>query len=223
MQDLVMVWQQQFSCMMILYSAVFLWAKSCYNNVISCFSVQFYPSYFMWCFFLYLTGFNCGEAVNFAIGDWFPLGSVASRRYALLNRMPLLPQEELLCKEARLLFASLDLEDLEQSYPDLISQCSIKVSFVNLMRFQHRARWCLVKSRQCNADSTFFHGTILCNICKRDCYVAYLNCQCSFHPVCLRHGIAYFIKSQFLFSFQILLEVHSVSGLIDDNIGFKQI
>ncbi|KEH21496.1 transcription factor jumonji (JmjC) domain protein [Medicago truncatula] len=25
-------------------------------------------------------GFNCGEAVNFAIGDWFPLGAAASKR-----------------------------------------------------------------------------------------------------------------------------------------------
>ncbi|XAR70664.1 [Histone H3]-lysine-36 demethylase [Bertholletia excelsa] len=30
-------------------------------------------------------GFNCGEAVNFAIGDWFPLGSIARQRYALLT------------------------------------------------------------------------------------------------------------------------------------------
>ncbi|RZS05988.1 hypothetical protein BHM03_00036570 [Ensete ventricosum] len=38
--------------------------------------------------------------MNFAVGDWFPLGTVASQRYALLNRMPLLPHEELLCREA---------------------------------------------------------------------------------------------------------------------------
>ncbi|KAI3453367.1 hypothetical protein Pfo_010030 [Paulownia fortunei] len=134
-------------------------------------------------------GFNCGEAVNFAIGDWFPLGSIASRRYALLNRMPLLPQEELLCKEAMLLYARLELEDPEYTCTDLISHGSIKVSFVNLIRFQHRARWCLMKSRQCTAVSSFSHGTILCSICKRDCYVAYLNCQCYLHPMCLRHDI----------------------------------
>nr|GEX86455.1 hypothetical protein [Tanacetum cinerariifolium] len=68
-------------------------------------------------------GFNCSEAVNFAIGDWFLLGSIASHRYALLNRTPLLPHEELLCKD----------------------------------------------------------------ICKRDCYLAYINCNCYLHPVCLRH------------------------------------
>ncbi|MFS7935326.1 putative [histone H3]-dimethyl-L-lysine(36) demethylase [Helianthus anomalus] len=58
-------------------------------------------------------GFNCGEAVNFAIGDWFPLGSIATRRYALLNRTPLIPHEELLCKEAMLISSVGDYGDLE--------------------------------------------------------------------------------------------------------------
>ncbi|KAG8382522.1 hypothetical protein BUALT_Bualt05G0086200 [Buddleja alternifolia] len=134
-------------------------------------------------------GFNCGEAVNFAIGDWFPLGSIASRRYALLNRVPLLPQEELLCKEAMLLYASLEHGNPDYSCADLISHGSIKVSFVKLIRFQHHARWCVTKSTECTSVSSFSHGTILCSICKRDCYVAYVNCQCYLHPVCLRHDI----------------------------------
>ncbi|KAK3041546.1 hypothetical protein RJ639_000680 [Escallonia herrerae] len=132
-------------------------------------------------------GFNCGEAVNFAIGDWFPLGSIASRRYALLNRMPLLPLEELLCKEAMHLRKSLELEDQDHSSAELITHQNIKVSFVDLMRFQHRARWCLMKSRACSGVSPNSHGTILCSDCKRDCYVAFLNCNCYLHPLCLRH------------------------------------
>ncbi|KAI8021266.1 Lysine-specific demethylase JMJ706 [Camellia lanceoleosa] len=133
-------------------------------------------------------GFNCGEAVNFAIGDWFPLGSIASRRYALLNRIPLLPHEELLCKEAMLLHRSLELEDPDYSSTELICHRSIKISFVNLMRFQHRAQWCLMKTNACIGVSLISHG-ILCSLCKRDCYVAYLNCNCCLHPICLRHDI----------------------------------
>lgn len=132
-------------------------------------------------------GFNCGEAVNFATGDWFPMGSISSRRYALLNRVPLLPHEELLCKEAMLLCTSLKLEDPDYSSSDLITHRSIKVSFLNLMRFQHRARWCLARLKAFSCISLFTHGTILCSICKRDCYVAYLNCNCYAHAVCLRH------------------------------------
>lgn len=129
--------------------------------------------------------------MNFAIGDWFPLGAVASWRYAHLNRIPLLPHEELLCQEAMLLYTSLVLEDLEYSSADLVSHRCIKVSFVNLMRFQHRARWLVMKSRACTGISPNYHGTVVCSICKRDCYIAYLNCNCYLHPVCLRHGMLY--------------------------------
>lgn len=138
-------------------------------------------------------GFNCGEAVNFAIGDWFPLGAVASRRYALLNRTPLLPHEELLCKEAMLLYTSIELEDSDYSSSDLVSNCCMKTSFVKLMRFQHRARWILMRSGSCSSISSHSHGTILCSLCKRDCYVAYVNCSCYMHPVCLRHGMLCFV------------------------------
>lgn len=142
--------------------------------------------------FTTFSGFNCGEAVNFAIGDWFPLGSIASRRYALLNRMPLLPHEELLCKEAMLLHTSLQLEDSEYSSAELICHRSVKISFVNLMLFQHCDRWCLMKARAYSGVSPISHGTILCSLCKRDCYVAYLNCNCHLHPVCFRHGMLTF-------------------------------
>ncbi|KAK1306637.1 Lysine-specific demethylase REF6 [Acorus calamus] len=135
-------------------------------------------------------GFNCGEAVNFAIGDWFPLGAVASRRYALLNRIPLLPLEELLCKEALLLserVSSLDLITPVVSSTDLHSQHSIKASFVNFMRFQHHVRWSLTKFSASARLIPDHQGTVLCSLCKRDCYVAYVKCNCFVDPICLRH------------------------------------
>ncbi|KAF5755314.1 putative [histone H3]-dimethyl-L-lysine(36) demethylase [Helianthus annuus] len=48
-------------------------------------------------------GFNCGEAVNFAARDWFPFGGSANERYAFLQKKPIIPYEEILCKEAMLL------------------------------------------------------------------------------------------------------------------------
>lgn len=141
-------------------------------------------------FYLCITlGFNCGEAVNFAIGDWFPLGALASQRYALLNRTPLLPQEELLCKEAMLIFerVSSPSTDLQHLSTDATERC-IMVSFAQLMRFQHRARWLLMKSKACVSFSPTSEGA-LCSICKRDCYVAYIKCSCYRQTICLRHGI----------------------------------
>ncbi|MFS7935416.1 hypothetical protein Hanom_Chr05g00403181 [Helianthus anomalus] len=47
--------------------------------------------------------FNCGEAVNFAAHDWFPFGGSANERYTFLQKKPIIPYEEILCKEAMLL------------------------------------------------------------------------------------------------------------------------
>ncbi|KAL8141752.1 hypothetical protein V2J09_014784, partial [Rumex salicifolius] len=134
-------------------------------------------------------GFNCGEAVNFAVGDWFPLGAVASQRYTLLNRVPLLPYEELLCKEALLLYRDIEPEDPNYPSGEYVSQHAIMVSFVNLMRTQHFARWRLMKVGLIRGVTTNSLGTIVCSKCKRDCYVAFVNCSCFLHPVCLHHEI----------------------------------
>lgn len=45
-------------------------------------------------------GFNVGEAVNFALPEWFPFGMDSVVRYSRLERLPVLPCEELLVKEA---------------------------------------------------------------------------------------------------------------------------
>ncbi|KAG0474543.1 hypothetical protein HPP92_014229 [Vanilla planifolia] len=135
-------------------------------------------------------GFNCGEAVNFATGDWFPLGGAASQIYAFLNRMPLLPYEELLCKEAMLLsknLKDLNLQGANSRNEDLPSQRCIEVSFVKLIRFQHHARWWLWKLGARAFYSSSFPSALLCSICKRDCYVAYVICNCNHGPICLHH------------------------------------
>lgn len=136
-------------------------------------------------------GFNCGEAVNFATIDWFPMGALACKRYELLNRMPLLPHEELLCKEAMLLSekaSSFSCEAEKKSSVNSVGQQYVKVAFVRLMRFQHLVRWSLKKL---GAQSTFIMGhpsTFICNLCKHSCYVAFITCECHFQPVCLNHA-----------------------------------
>ncbi|CAH8382808.1 unnamed protein product [Eruca vesicaria subsp. sativa] len=134
-------------------------------------------------------GFNCGEAVNFAMGDWFPFGAIASCRYAHLNRLPLLPHEELICKEAILLKSSPKPENLDFTPAELSGQRSIKSAFVHLIRFHHLARWSLMKSGLCTGLVSNTYGTIVCSLCKRDCYLAFINCHCYSHPVCLRHDV----------------------------------
>lgn len=144
--------------------------------------------------------------MNFALGDWFSVGAVARRSYALLKRMPLIPYEELLCNEAMLLYRKMSELDLNDPAPfeGLPTQQCVKVSFVQLMRFQHSIRWLLMKSGA-SLQSSEFPGTILCSLCYRDCYLSYVNCNCNPEPICLHHGMqGYAFLSLVMFSHVVL-------------------
>ncbi|GJM86517.1 hypothetical protein PR202_ga02383 [Eleusine coracana subsp. coracana] len=134
-------------------------------------------------------GFNCGEAVNFAMGEWFPLGAIASQRYAHLKRIPVLPYEELLCKEMALFANELSMSDHKDITlnGDMYIQSCMKVPFVQLMRFQHYVRWSLVKMGARTHYKADIDATVLCGICKRDCYVAHIMCNCRVDAICLCH------------------------------------
>lgn len=141
--------------------------------------------------------------MNFAPSDWFPIGAVASQCYALLKRIPLLPYEELLCKEAMLLhrkMLDLNLNDPAPIIEDLHTQQSVKVSFVRLMRFQHRARWSLMKLGA-RAQFSEYYTTTLCSLCHRDCYLSCVKCNCNMQPICLYHGMDFYLSLYFLKSY----------------------
>ncbi|AQK73765.1 Lysine-specific demethylase REF6 [Zea mays] len=150
-------------------------------------SILFYD---LWKTIEKMSGFNCGEAVNFATGEWFPLGAVASQHYALLKRIPVLPYEELLCKEAT--FCANEFSLFEHGNVTLTGgthiQSYMKGPFVQLMRFQHRVRWLLVKMGARTCYKADIDATVLCGICKRDCYVAHIMCNCRADAICLCHG-----------------------------------
>jgi hypothetical protein len=133
-------------------------------------------------------GFNCGEAVNFAIGDWFPMGSLASKRYALLNRTPFLAHEELLCRSAVLLSDKLSNSDpttLNSEHP--YTQYCVKSCFVRLMRLQRRTRGLLAKMGSQICYKPKLYSNLSCSMCRRDCYITHVACGCTFDPICLHH------------------------------------
>ncbi|PON91244.1 JmjC- JMjN-domain containing protein [Trema orientale] len=135
-------------------------------------------------------GFNCGEAVNFAIGDWFPFGAVASQRYVLQKAVPIIPYEELVCKEAMVLYSlSLKHEDLDCSAADSVTNFWIKLLFVRLVRSYEQAllRLSSTPTRSFSVGP-MSQETIICSRCKRNCYLAYLMCNsCCSDLICLDH------------------------------------
>ncbi|XP_028753344.1 lysine-specific demethylase JMJ706-like [Neltuma alba] len=131
-------------------------------------------------------GFNCGEAVNFAVSDWFPLGAEATRRYAHLGKMPMIPFEELLCNEAMLIYKAPNLKGSNNKL-NLESDHATKLSFMQLMRFYDEALSRLESSIKYSSSSNFL-GTVVCSLCCRDCYVAFFLCKyCFTHPICISH------------------------------------
>lgn len=132
-------------------------------------------------FHIYLNiyvGFNCGEAVNFATRDWFPFGEAANERYTLLKKQPVIPYEEILCKEAMHLFLSSKKDD----------NPFVKISFASMIRKYDNALTRLKSLDKSICISSNLKETVSCGLCKRDCYVAHVNCKCHFHNICVFHG-----------------------------------
>ncbi|KAH7440547.1 hypothetical protein KP509_04G112300 [Ceratopteris richardii] len=127
-------------------------------------------------------GFNCGEAVNFAMADWFPFGAAACARYAHLNRIPLLTHDELICKEA----ITISLMSLQSS--DMLIRRQhrhTKVAFVTLIRSRVQSLESLKKLGAKVITSSMMN--VPCGLCKHACYISYTMCSCYADPMCLNH------------------------------------
>ncbi|GJV20540.1 lysine-specific demethylase JMJ706-like protein isoform X1 [Tanacetum coccineum] len=131
-------------------------------------------------------GFNCGEAVNFAARDWFPFGAAANERYTLLRMKPIIPYEEIFCKEAMLLSSKTHKKD-DTCDSAAESAQYIKSSFASLIRKYNGAILWLKSLDESLSVLSNLNETITCCICKRDCYVACVSCNCHPDPMCVFH------------------------------------
>ena len=85
--------------------------------------------------------------MNFAFIDWFPFGAETCKHYEFLNRVALLPHEELLCKEPMNLARTRFSEERRHSSLSMepAGKVFLKVAFVKLIRLQHQMIWSLKK------------------------------------------------------------------------------
>lgn len=121
------------------------------------------------------------------MSQWFPLGNICRDRYALLRKTPLIPHEELLCKEAVFLSEERLQTSSSNNERDLSSVKCIE-AFVSFMRTQHYARWLLNKTGARLLYKSDIQATVYCGICRTDCYIAHHMCSCNLDPICLHHG-----------------------------------
>ncbi|XP_076901773.1 lysine-specific demethylase JMJ13-like [Bidens hawaiensis] len=131
-------------------------------------------------------GFNCGEAVNFAARDWFPFGGAANERYAFLQKKPIIPYEEILCKEAMLISIKTAKKDYTCDL-DAESNRLVKGPFASLIhKYDGAILYLKSLDRSLNILSNL-KETVSCSLCMRDCYVAHVKCDCRLDPICVFH------------------------------------
>jgi len=100
-------------------------------------------------------GFNCGEAINIALPDWFQYGLAANVRHSILRQPPIMSVELLLCKEADRLLAEASLDGVGQTAGQAPAQATaagtasvlqdqrsspVRLSFTRLMMWQNSVR-----------------------------------------------------------------------------------
>ena len=126
-------------------------------------------------YWIVVSRFNYGEAVNFSFVDWFPFGEVKCKWYEFINRVVLLPHEELLCNEPMNLAMTRFSEERRHSSLSMepAGKVFLKVAFVKLIRLQHQMIWSL-KKLGAQASISLGHMSTYCwCLCKCLCYVAY--------------------------------------------------
>ncbi|GAQ86122.1 Transcription factor jumonji (jmj) family protein [Klebsormidium nitens] len=133
-------------------------------------------------------GFNCGEAVNFAMPDWFAYGAACTRRYRLLRQVQVVAYDELLCKEAEQLHARMHANS-DTHYEPTAMDTATMVEFVRLMRWQHWQRWRLAnKGFTAEPIQLVQRKSVECALCNHKNYLAYVLCDCNDGaPMCLNH------------------------------------
>lgn len=71
---------------------------------------------------------------------------------------------------------------------DAASDRFVKASFASLIRKYDNAILWLKSLDQSLGISSNLKETISCSLCKRDCYVAHVKCNCRPDPICVFHG-----------------------------------
>lgn len=110
------------------------------------------------------SGFSVAEAVNFAPPNWLPFGRNASDYYRSFGKVPVFSFEELIIKSSQAFTSPYMALWLSREIKELVRHTVTWRGLVSLgVKVQKRA-----------LDSP----TPVCGICKFDCYISHLTCQC---------------------------------------------
>ena len=131
------------------------------------------------------TGFNIGEAVNFACPDWLPHGHACAERYRRWARSSPISRERLVMAMARNLdeldlpacrFLAADLQRLRDEQ-EALRRSVYEAGVLHAMQMPHE-----------KPDDEEFDEKRLCSVCQHLCFFSAVVCSCDGDKVvCLRH------------------------------------
>jgi hypothetical protein len=130
-------------------------------------------------------GFNCGEAVNFALPKWIPFGRDASERYRKSKRAASISNERLLLSVAS---NPGDLKDAKACQLLINDLQRIVIEQKTLRQELFRSGILNVVPMPEDEDSESYDEKRQCHVCMHICYISALVCSCDAERVvCLRH------------------------------------
>eukprot|EP00003_Mantamonas_plastica_P031410 TRINITY_DN8160_c0_g1_i1.p1 TRINITY_DN8160_c0_g1~~TRINITY_DN8160_c0_g1_i1.p1 ORF type:complete len:463 (-),score=137.30 TRINITY_DN8160_c0_g1_i1:247-1635(-) len=129
------------------------------------------------------TGFNCAEAVNFALFNWLEFGQLALKRYRF-SRFPIFSHAEMLVKLA--------LADPSEKTAQMILN-DVESVWTRFMILREKAFRAGVESEK----TRFIEDDVMeskdlacedeCNVCKTTCFFGYVKCGCKRGEVVCLH------------------------------------
>ncbi|GMH37089.1 hypothetical protein BSKO_04962 [Bryopsis sp. KO-2023] len=126
-------------------------------------------------------GFNVGEAVNFALPEWFPIGRQAIERYGSLRTTHILPHEELLCREAISVGSHLEKFKTKPTKPQLV----VIQEYVATIQKQREQRMELKGRGAKILEIDWPHGSNPCSRCNSLCFLGMVGGEDKPLPMCL--------------------------------------
>lgn len=125
------------------------------------------------------TGFNCAEAVNFAVPSWFPMGQKCVEQYRSAARTSVLCFPQLVLSIAR--------RGEERS----VSECQFALAQLGRLRETEE----IMRAQAIRSGAVRAHvghrtrGRPECSVCKQLCFLSVLTCRrCPTKMACLAHG-----------------------------------